>query len=896
MTRWLAVAMVAAAAWGAEPRVLVEWVFDQPGNLRGWSPNGHMNDAKVADGALTTTCTDWDPFLTSPLFDIPARPSQQIEIELKCDKAGQGDIFFTGDPAGPHGGFFSEKRLSWSIPGGNDWQTVRIEPYWQAEGKLIRLRLDLVQGQTVAIRRIRVVEPAESVAGLTKTDFGGLAGWRREEDGRRVSPLLAVPLDRLSTVTLRMTARRGEQAKLLWAVDGHNGLQETSFRLRADGRPHTYNIEMSNAKWTGKLLCLGLRPSNVAPDEVQVESLSLADEPAGPADLDLTWFGPADGINRVGRPARVICRVINRGGQPAANPVAELTAPPGVKVVADKLPELAEFAVPVTFGWTLTATRPGALDLSVRLRGAGAGPEVTRAKLDITAAPAGLRQGSIPPPQPAKTKYRIGTYYFPGWGRPASWAPIDNVAPWRKPLLGWYDEANPEIADWQIKWALEHGVSYFLVDWYWHQGSTSLMHWIEGAYAKSRFRDQFQWAIMWANHNPRGSHSEADWRKVTQYWLDHYLKTPEYLKIDGMPAVFIWDPSGIRADAGGSDTAAKWYAMSQEMAKAAGLPGIRFVAMNIAAEDQKPTALKAESYWGETHYHGWYGAQRTAPDPNLFPFSHIVDESPAGWDRRSAAMAEAGMKYLPVADTGWDSRPWHGDSAMAITGRTAPEFERLLRSAKTWLDARGQTDLVLGPWNEWGEGSWLEPNAEHGFSLLDAVRRVFCEPSAHTDIVPGDVGVGPYDFPVVQEPTLTSWSFDKAGDAQGWSGMMGVRDVAVRDGALQVTTSSSDPALSLAHGGLRAGSLPLLKITMTCARAADVGGLQLFWSGVGGGMTEAASITLPLVADGQPHEYTFRLSEHARWRGVVRGLRLDLGSKANLAMSIDRIEFVPWLR
>ena len=896
MARWLMVALMAVAAYGAEPRAVMTWRFDQPGNLQGWSGNGHMKDIKVAGGALSCTCSDWDPFFTSPLFELPTRPDQWIEVDLKCDKAGTGDLFFTPSQAGPYGMFYSDKRVGWAIPGDNTQQTVRIDPYWQAEPQIIRLRLDLVQGQTIAISAIRIMQPGDAAAPSTKTDFGGLAGWRRETDGRRLSPLLAVPLDRLSTVTLRMTARRGEQAKLLWAVDGHNGLQETSFRLRADGRPHTYNLEMTDGHWAGKLILLGLRPSDVDPDDVRVESLALADEPTGAADLDMTYSGPADGINRVGRPARVICRVVNRGGQPAEKPTAQLTAPAGVKVVAEPAPTSAEFATPVTFAWQVTAAKAGPLDLAVKLGGPGAPTDTLRAKLDITTAPAGLAKGAIPPPQPAKTKYRIGTYYFPGWGRPASWAPIDNAAPWRKPLLGWYDEANPEIADWQIKWALEHGISYFLVDWYWNQGQTSLMHWVEGAYAKSRFRGQFQWAVMWANHNPAGSHSEADWRKVTQYWIDHYLKTPEYLKIDGMPAVFIWNPSGIRADAGGSEQAAKWYATSQEMAKAAGLPGIRFVAMNIAADGQSATPIKNEGYWGETHYHGWYGAQQSAPDPRNFPFSHIVDQSPAGWDRRAAAMAEAGMKYLPVADTGWDSRPWHGDSSMVVTGRTAGEFERLLKLAKTWLDAHGQTDLVLGPWNEWGEGSWLEPNCEHGFSLVDAVRKTFCEAGPHTDLIPADVGVGPYDFPVIQAPTLTSWSFDKDGDGQGWGGMMGVRDVAVRDGALRGVTSSTDPALSLAHGGLRAGSFPLLRVKLTCGPAQNAGGLQLFWSGVGGQMTEAASISLPLIADGQPHEYTFRLSENARWRGVIRSLRLDLGSASGMPFAVDSIDFVPWLK
>ena len=49
-------------------------------------------------------------------------------------------------------------------------------------------------------------------------------------------------------------------------------------------------------------------------------------------------------------------------------------------------------------------------------------------------------------------------------------------------------------------------------------------------------------------------------------------------------------------------------------------------------------------------------------------------------------------------------------------------------------------------WNEWSEGHYLAPHREYGFGYLDAVRRVFSEaPEAHHDLVPGEIGRGPYE-------------------------------------------------------------------------------------------------------------------------------------------------------
>ena len=90
----VALVTACAAAWGQRPEgePLIAWQFDQDGELEGWAPNGHLEGAKVEGGALSCTAIDWDPFVTSPVFDIPARPWQYIEVRMKSDLEGDETI------------------------------------------------------------------------------------------------------------------------------------------------------------------------------------------------------------------------------------------------------------------------------------------------------------------------------------------------------------------------------------------------------------------------------------------------------------------------------------------------------------------------------------------------------------------------------------------------------------------------------------------------------------------------------------------------------------------------------------------------------------------------------------------------------------------------------------
>ena len=67
----------------------------------------------------------------------------------------------------------------------------------------------------------------------------------------------------------------------------------------------------------------------------------------------------------------------------------------------------------------------------------------------------------VPIPHPINTSVDVAVYYYPGWPARAKWSPVRYADPKRKPLLGYYDETNPEAIDWEIKWYVENGVQMY---------------------------------------------------------------------------------------------------------------------------------------------------------------------------------------------------------------------------------------------------------------------------------------------------------------------------------------------------------------------------------------------------------------------------------------------------
>lgn len=200
---------------------------------------------------------------------------------------------------------------------------------------------------------------------------------------------------------------------------------------------------------------------------------------------------------------------------------------------------------------------------------------------------------------------------------------------------------------------------------------------------------------------------------------------------------------------------------------------------------------------------------------------------------------------------------------------------------------------MIEAWNEWGEGSYIEPHQEFGFGYLDAVRDVFtAAPPPHTDFTPADVGLGPYDLPPAV--AQTAWDFQQ-GD-QGWGNVMDLTEVGSEPGRLHGRTTGRDPAFFGPPTQARAGSFPTVVVRMKLEREdgqsfQDSG--QLFWRTSRLPESEASSVRFPVHGDGQWHDYALPVGQQARWRGLITRLRLDPCNQPGVRVSIASIRLTP---
>lgn len=900
--------LVVVAPLLAAPAVVKEWKFDT--DLEGWTGWNHMAEVKAAEGSMQGQLTDWDPFIRTPQFEIVANPWQVVEFRLKTDCGGSAQLFWTNTTDTPYQGFSPGKDTDFQVIGDGQWHDYRLYPYWQGEGKIILMRLDLPAARggarSFALDTIRIVDlgaqqPVDAsdwdltkgVQGFTTRGEGeispsakGLNFQVTGDNFQLLSPPLKLALGDRYNVHVVMTVNNAKGAGVIWATQPTSGLQRVPFPVRADGKPHIHNIDMTvSAAWTGDALLAGLSLPKGATGTVQ--RFAVTDRPLGPADVQVTNLIVDTALPRAGQDIPLLLSLRNNGGATASGlKVGSVTLPAGVRNVglerSRNIPDITSGDIE-NCTLRIHADKPVVGEVQVQLLGVGAPSEPVKCALNVGPALNLPKASYVPVPKPIKTDYEIGAYYFPGWQSGAKWEPIRRVAPERKPVLGWYNEANPECVDWQIKWAVEHGINYFMVDWYWSAGGQHLDHWLK-AYEQAKYRKYLKWCVMWANHNAPNTHSEADQRAVTKFWIDNYFKMPEYYRINDMPVVIMWSSGNLRRDMGGTEGAKKALDISQQMAKEAGYKGIYFMAM--AGEDPGAVRqLKDEGYSETTSYH-YMGHGGKAADPTRFTFDLVADSSMGHWQN----MAKTPLPFLPNLATGWDARPWHGENTVVISGRTVPLFRKICEDAKRFADQTGTKRLSLAPLNEWGEGSYLEPCQEFGFDMYDVVRDVFGKDNGpcKQDYGPADVGMGPYDFKDMDVPARQAWDFNDG--TQGWGQAMGITGFALKDGAITFTTGSTDPALSAKFPGLIASGLHKLTFRMKHEGLNEGQAAQLFWSS-GDVMTEGNSTSFKLIADGQWHDYVIDLDSLPRWRGKVRSLRFDPCNQAEVKIAIDYVKF-----
>ena len=730
-------AMMAAFALNAADDAVCAWSGD---GFSSWRKSSQVKDLSFGKEGVSFRIDGQDSQLGCKDCSFVSSPKQLLRVRVRSEVGGKAEIFWRpeDEPA-----LKQSMSASFHLVGDGQWHDYVVRPFW-AEGKrIVELRFDppnaAREGALIELSKLSV-ERSASGAGPVDADVH-----------KGVMFKLKVPESRFCTVG--------------WTPEHSQTMCRHEFRTAGDGQEHTYWLDLSlgnnwgvgfwfSKNWKGKVAWFDIMDMRRQKSLPVKELTFLKAPPQLPPDIVIDGVCPGDGINREGQEAPIEFTMRNFGTVPARNP----------RISFDPLPEGLEFAkgaslpvpdIPPSTGYdSLGGRLPNQIVHTVRLKALKAGKYAVTGtvsaegartvpfscRIDVLESLNLPKMDSVPEPKPVRGDIEIGAVSFPGW-RLHRWDRIRNYTPERKPLLGWYDEGSPEAIDWQIKWLAENGISYLLVDWFprkesvtgkWHLRQD---HWIRG-FEKAKWRKYLKWAVFWEN-TMRG-HDLAFVRKTAKYMIDNYFGMPEYYKIDGKPVIMVWNPGLFDTDMPGFGCKGVLDTV-REMAKEAGYPGVWFIANGISDIGR----FKAMGFdmTASYRYKGEGQPGGSAPVEGRRPFSEVAATSLQHW----RSLKETGiLPFLPSLTSGWDDRPWNGDHGIEIYGRTPELFAKICRDARTFAKESGIRNFLLGPLNEWGEGSYIEPCREFGFGMYEAVREALCvRPSGGwpLNFTPKDVGM-----------------------------------------------------------------------------------------------------------------------------------------------------------
>ena len=575
-----------------------------------------------------------------------------------------------------------------------------------------------------------------------------------------VSPALSADLAPYPFLCLDVDAGgRGVTGTLDFTTDAGSG--SISFQPQSGGRPTVISGSMSDA-WTGQLRRLAVSFSG-GTGPVRIRKLVLANRPIGTPVFFIRSLAAGRAKLRPGREETVVACIQNVGGE-AEGIAARLEVPKGLKVIGGTKRTFSwlgmdDFDLAT---WRIQAACPGTYTVRVAVSSKGSDARTQELALTVEPWPEVARTGYVPKPQPAKTDYISLMHYCALWKEGTHWG-WKRIEPWpeRRPAIGWYDEGTPEVADWHIKYALEHGVTGFIYCWYRADLEPKieqrLGHAIHEGLLNAQYCDLFTFTIMWENGCAKGVKDEADLLdNVLPFWIKNYFTHPSYLKIDNRPVLFVWQPRILLAELGGPEKTKAALDKMREQCRKAGFSGLRVVACMDAAQ-AKLGADIAASCWDAVTGYGLSpsGVKTVGEDAAGLAYrdhADVLSRYKQTWIDRDASTGD--VPDIPNVVMGWDERPWgrvKRGSNSYVKDPKAENFEAACSDAKALVDAKpaGRWDskiVVYDNWTEFGEGHYLEPTSGTGFTFVNAIKRVFCTawaPEAVTDIVPEDVGLPP---------------------------------------------------------------------------------------------------------------------------------------------------------
>jgi len=318
----------------------------------------------------------------------------------------------------------------------------------------------------------------------------------------------------------------------------------------------------------------------------------------------------------------------------------------------------------------------------------------------------------------------------------------------RIPLWGYEMGDDPAAMEKKINAAADHGVNVFLFDWYWYEESPFLESMVN-SFVDAPNTNRMKFYLMWANHDVPGNlwnhfryktdsliwQGEVDWKNyeiIVERVIRQYFKQPNYYKIDGKPVFCIFSMDDLVNSFEGLEGTKEALDYLREEVVKAGFPGVHLQVIGWS-RDGEPNLFRR----GDDQGKGVNEIIDLLGINSVTTYTWMIAglyEDYVKWAENGIALrkkwdALMDVPYFPCVSIGWDNTPRYpelGMESVVHIGNTPESFAAYLQEAKGYLRARPEMPqlIILNAWNEYVEGSYLEPDMKWGYGYLEAVKEV----------------------------------------------------------------------------------------------------------------------------------------------------------------------------
>ena len=292
--------------------------------------------------------------------------------------------------------------------------------------------------------------------------------------------------------------------------------------------------------------------------------------------------------------------------------------------------------------------------------------------------------------------------------------------------LGFYDLRVPDVQKRQVELAQKYGVYGFCFYYYWFNGKRLLEHPLDQFLTNEEL--DFPFCICWANENWSrrwdGSEQDVLLRQVHSEEADvHFIQDiskifldKRYIRVEDKPLLVVYNLD-ILPDP--QKTAEIWRSECHKM----GLGEIYLVAVQSFASLGDPRLYGFDAMLEfPPHHLGNALVDRTTLQVTNPAFTGEV------FDYRSAAQISMDRPvpdyiYFKTVMPAWDNTARRQNTSHIFVNSSPEAYRDWLQKAVKYTRLHLPKDkrfVFINAWNEWAEGTYLEPDRKYGYAYLQA--------------------------------------------------------------------------------------------------------------------------------------------------------------------------------